>query len=171
MRIEGALLAMLSAGCIGETSDGSAVGEEIDCTGLTCDWTVIQGDPVFGPTWHMGDLGVDLSNDGKIVIELRDVLFETQDARQLALRAVVVRDTTATMAFDLDFYAPGSAPGATFWDRSPVYLVTRHIDVIEHGVVSFERYVLVPSEGAALVFRVSKDGAGLAMFDELTLGP
>ncbi len=173
MRIGNAWLALVVAagGCVYSTDDGSDTGDEIDCTGLTCDWTTVQGDPLFGPTWHRGDLGVDLSNPGPIVIELRDVLFESQHERQLTLRTVVVRDLTATMAFDLDFYAVGQGSGATFWDRSPVYLVTRHIDVVEHGVVAFHRGVLVPSEGAALVLRVSKDGTGLAMFDELTLGP
>jgi hypothetical protein len=167
-----ALIAIvLATGCIGETTDGSDTGDEIDCTGLTCDWTVLQGSPVFWPTWHQGDIGVDLSNPGPIAIELRDVLFESQHERQLTLRAVIVRDTTATMAFELDFYAVGSGQGATFWDRSPVYQVTRHVDVVEHGVVAFHRSVLVPSEGAGVVLRVLKDGTGLAMLDELTLGP
>jgi len=175
MRLDGALLATLvavcPAGCVDSTDDGSNGGDEIDCTGLTCDWVTREGNPIFGPTWHDGDLGVDLSSEGPIVIELRDVLFESQHERQLTLRAVIARDTTATMAFDLDFYAPGSAQGATFWDRSPVFLVTRHIEVVEHGVVSFHRSVLVPSEGAAVVLRLSKDGTGVAMLDELTLGP
>ena len=99
------------------------------------------------------------------------MLFEAQDDRQLTLRAFVVRDTTATMKFFVDFYAPGQSPGETFWDRSPVFLVTREIDVVEHGVVAFHRSVLVASEGAAVVLRVVKDGTGLAMLDELTLGP
>ncbi len=171
MRIEHLVFAIGSAGCIGETGDGSSTGDEIDCTGLTCDWTTLQGVPIFGPTWHTGDLGVDLSNDGPIELELKDVLFASQDDRQLALRATIVRDPTATMAFELDFYAQGQAAGATFWDRSPVFLVTRHVDVVELGVVAFHRSVLVPSEGAALVFRILKDGTGLAMLDELTLGP
>ena len=159
-----------AAGCIGQTSDGTAPGLEIDCTGLLCDWQTVTGEPVFGPTWHQGELGVDLSNDGPIVIELRDVLFVSQDVRQLSLDAVMVRDTTATIAIDVDFYGVGQGSGETFWDRGPVFLVTRHIDVPNHGVFSFHRAVLVPSEGAALIFRVSKDGTGLAMLDELTLG-
>jgi hypothetical protein len=173
MRVDnGVMLALaVTTGCIGSTDDGSDTGDEIDCTGLVCDWTTVEGDPVYGPTWHDGDLGVDLSNDGPIVIELRDVLFESQHERQLTLRAIIVRDPTATLAFELDFFAPGQMPGATFWDRSPVFLVTRHVDVVEQGVVGFHRSVLVPSEGAALVLRVLKDGTGLAMLDELTLGP
>jgi hypothetical protein len=165
-------LALLPVGCVdGPTDDGSNPGDEIDCTGLTCDWATVAGNPIFGPTWHQGDLGVDLSSPGPITIELRDVLFESQHERQLTLRTVIVRDTTATMSFELDFYAPGQAAGATFWDRSPVFLVTRHIDVTEHGAVAFHRSVLVPSEGAAVVLRVSKDGTGHAMLDELQLGP
>jgi hypothetical protein len=166
-----ALVALCALGCVDSTDDGSSGGDEIDCTGLTCDWVTVEGTPVYGPTWHDGDLGVDLSNEGPIVIELRDVLFASQHERQLTLRAVVTRDTTATMAFELDFYGEGSGQGPTFWDRSPIFLVTRHVDVIEHGVVSFHRSVLVPSEGAAVVLRVKKDGTGFAMLDELTLGP
>jgi hypothetical protein len=159
-----------AAGCIDDTDDVDSSGDEIDCAGLTCDWTTIEGAPIYGPTWHEGDLGVDLSNPGPIAIELRDVLFAASQERQLMLRTRLVRDSTVTLSFDFDFYAPGSGTGGTFWDRSPIFLVTRHIDVVDLGVVSFQRPVLVPSEGAALVLRVSKDGTGLAMLDELTVG-
>ena len=171
MRTAAAIGLAIAAGCIGDTDDGSLDGDEIDCTGLTCDWTTIAGAPVYGPTWHAGDLGVNLSSPGQIVIELKDVLFEAQQERQLTFRTVMVRDDTASLAFDFDFYAPGSAAGATFWDRQPVFLVNRHLDVVERGVVDFHRSILVPSEGAALILRVTKDGTGLAMLDELTLGP
>jgi hypothetical protein len=160
----------MAIGCIGSSADGTYPGAEIDCTGLVCDWQVVQGNPIFGPTWHQGDLGVDLSDDGPVVIELKDVLFATHNVRQLELRSVLVRDSTATMAFEVDFYAPGSGAGGTFWDRQPILLITRHLDVVEHGVVKWHRPVLVPSEGAAVVLRVIKDGTGLAMLDELTLG-
>jgi hypothetical protein len=166
---------LLAGGCIGScdgTTPATTTGNnEIDCTGLVCDWIVVQGTPIFGPTWHSGDLGIDLSNEGPQVIELRDVLFAANQNRQLALQAAIVRDPTATMAFELDFYASGSDAGATFWDRSPVFLVTRHIDVVPQSVFWFERDVLVPSEGAAVVLRIIKDGTGRAMVDELTLGP
>jgi hypothetical protein len=172
MRIVGTLIAGLTlTACINDTGDGSDDLDEVDCTGLTCDWMTLEGTPVFGPTWHQGDLGVDLSNPGAIEIELRDVLFASSHERQLTLRSTIVRDATASLAFDIDFYAPGSADGATFWDRSPIFLDTRHEDVVELGVVDYHRPVLVPSEGAALALRVSKDGTGLAMLDELTLGP
>jgi hypothetical protein len=170
-----AVLAAIAAGCIGGSCDGvgptPTSGNEIDCSGLVCDWTVVQGTPIFGPTWHDGDLGIDLSNEGPQVIELRDVLFAANQDRQLALQAAILRDPTATMAFELDFYAPGKDAGATFWDRAPVFLVTRHIDVVPQSVFWFERDVLVPSEGAAVVLRIMKDGTGRAMVDELTLGP
>jgi hypothetical protein len=166
-----AIVCLASAtGCIGSSGDGSAPGLQVDCTGLTCDWITVQGTPIYGSTWHDGDLGVDLSNDGKIVILLRDVLFATQNVRQLNLKAVLVRAPTAQLSLQLDFYAPGQALGATFWDRQPVLLVTRTLDVVELGVVQFHRPVLVPSEGAAVVIRVVKDGTGYVMLDELTLG-
>jgi hypothetical protein len=144
---------------------------EIDCSGLVCDWTVVEGTPTFGPTWHQGDLGIDLSADGGQIIELRDVFFAASTNRQLELDAAIARAPTATMAFEFDFYAPGQDGGEPFWDRSPVFLETRHIDVVPQGVFWFQRDVLVPSEGAAVVLRIKKDGTGRAMVDELTLGP
>jgi hypothetical protein len=168
-----AAVALVAAACasnINQNGDSGYAGAQIDCTGLVCDWIVVKGVPIYGPTWHLGDLGVDLSTDGPIVLELRDVLFAATTSRQMYLHAVLARDPTATLAFECDFYAPGQGTGATFWDRDPVFLVTRHVDVLQQGVVSFGRYVLVPSEGAAVVLRVLKDGTGIAMFDEITLG-
>jgi hypothetical protein len=163
-------LACVVTGCIGSGTSGGNSNDEIDCTELTCDWTTIQGNPVYGPTWHDGDLGVDLSGGGLQVIELKDVFFVDQDARQLELRAVITRDPSASMSFQLDFYAPGQAAGPTFWDRQPVFLITRTIDVTQQGTFRFTRPVLVPSEGAAVILRVVKDGGGPAMLDELELG-
>ena len=165
-----ACLACVVTGCIGSGTSGGNSGDEIDCTELTCDWTTVKGDPVYGPTWHDGDLGVDLSASGPQVIELKDVFFVDQDARQLELRAVITRDPSASMSFELDFYAPGQATGATFWDRQPVFLITRTLDVTQQGTFRFTRPVLVPSEGAAVILRVVKDGGGPAMLDELELG-
>lgn len=157
-------------GCIGAGTSGSNPNNEIDCTELTCDWITVQGHPVFGPTWHQGDLGVDLSATGAQEIELKDVFFLNQNARQMTLGAVITRDPSATMTFELDFYAPGQGSGPTFWDRKPVYLVTRTIPVNQQGTFQFSRPVLVPSEGAAVILRVVKDGGGPAMLDELELG-
>jgi len=76
-------LACVVTGCIGSGTSGGNSNDEIDCTELTCDWTTVKGSPVFGATWHDGDLGVDLSASGPQVIELKDVFFVDQDARQL----------------------------------------------------------------------------------------
>jgi hypothetical protein len=157
-------------GCIGQGSSGGNSNDEIDCTELTCDWTVVKGNPVFGATWHDGDLGVDLSANGPAEIDLKDVFFTNQDARQLTLKAVITRDPSATMTFELDFYAPGQAQGQTFWDRNPVFLETRTVPVTQQGTFQFSRPVLVPSEGAAVILKVIKDGGGPAMLDELELG-
>ena len=164
------LLGALATGCFESSSSGGSDEDEIDCSGIVCDWTTVQGQPVFGATWHDGDLGIDLSAPGKAVLELRDVFFETQHDRQLELRALLVRDPSATMAFELDFYAPGQGQGDTFWDRQPVFLLTRHVDVVEQGVAQFHRPILIPSEGTAVVLRVIKDGTGRAMIDEITFG-
>ncbi|MFI5297077.1 MAG: hypothetical protein ACHREM_03185 [Polyangiales bacterium] len=162
--------AITGAGCIGSGSSGGNPSDEIDCTELTCDWTVVAGSPVFGATWHDGDLGVDLSAPGEQILELKDVFFVDHDARQMVLRAVLTRDPSATMRFELDFYSPGQAAGATFWDRAPVFLVRRSIDVTQIGTFIFARPVLVPSEGAAVILRVVKEGGGPAMLDELEFG-
>jgi hypothetical protein len=163
-------LAAMAAGCIGSGTSGGNSNDEIDCTELTCDWITVSGSPIYGPTWHDGDLGIDLSTSGQTTIELKDVFFANHDARQLTLRAVITRDPSATMSFELDFYAPGQAQGQTFWDRKPVLLVTRTLDVIQQGTFQFSRPVLVPSEGAAVILKVVKDGGGPAMLDELELG-
>jgi hypothetical protein len=169
-RVLAGSIAALCAGCIGQGSSGGNSKDEIDCTELTCDWIVVQGNPVFGATWHDGDVGVDLSAAGPATLELKDVFFVDHDARQLTLRAVITRDPSASLSFQLDFYAPGQGSGATFWDRGPVFLVTRTIDVGQQGTFKLARPVLVPSEGAAVVLRVVKDGGGPAMLDELELG-
>jgi hypothetical protein len=161
---------LLLAGCIGSGTSGANSKDEIDCTELECDWITVTGTPVYGATWHDGDLGVDLSADGKQVIELKDVFFVDHDSRQLSLKAVITRDPSATLRFELDFYAPGQAAGQTFWDRQPVFLVTRTIDVTQQATFRFARPVLVPSEGAAVILRVVKDGGGPATLDELELG-
>lgn len=154
-------------GCV---VDGTGYqGKQIDCSGLTCDWVTVEGNPRYGATWHDGDFGVDLSGEGRIVVEQRMVLIPPF-TRQLPVQASMVRDANVTMRFEFEFYAPGSASGATFWDRAPVLLKTRVDDVFEVGVFHFRRDVLVPSEGAAVIVRIVKEGSGRAMVDELTMG-
>jgi hypothetical protein len=166
------LLAMCAAsiGCVVDAgNDSSTASYEVDCRGVPCDWVIKEGTPRFGATWHKGDIGVDLSGDGRAVVEQRVVLFPLH-TRQLDMLAAVLRDAGAQLHLELDFYAPGSASGATFWDRSPVFLVTRNVDVFELGVFTMHRQVLIPSEAAAVVVRIVKDGSGRAMIDEFTLG-
>lgn len=110
-----------------------------------------------------------MSGDGRVVVEQRVVLFPLH-TRQLDLQASILRDADVTMHFEFDFYAPGSAPGATFWDRSPVFLVERSVDVFELGVFVAHREVPIPSEAAAVVVGIIEEGNGRAMIDEFTLG-
>jgi hypothetical protein len=160
----------LLAGCT--TGAGQVLtneGFEIDCRGVPCDWVVVEGKVTFGPTWHDGDVGVDLSGSGKSVVEQKAVLLQLV-TRQLDLEASVVRDPAVTLRFELEWYAPGSAPGKTFWERSPVFLDTRSYPITEEGVHRIHRTVLIPSESAAVIFRIVKEGNGRALVDELTLG-
>ena len=153
-----------------EADDSQASGSmEVDCRGVPCDWTIVEGNPKFGPTWHEGDVGVDLSGNGRAVVEQRVVMFPLH-TRQLFMQASIVRDAEVSMHVQFDFYATGQGTGQTFWDRSPVFLVTRDVDVFELGVAQIHRQVLIPSEAAAVVVRIVKDGDGRAMFDEFTLG-
>ncbi len=159
-----------TAGCVadGETGSGNE-SYEIDCRGLPCDWVTLEGSVRYGSTWHDGDVGVDLSGEGRAVAEQRVVLLAYR-TRQLDLTASMVRDPGAPTHFEFDFYAAGQGPGETFWDRSPPFLVTRSIDVFEQGVFVLHREVLIPSEAAAVVVRVVKEGSGRVMLDEFTLG-
>jgi len=160
----------LSSGCA--SSPGQVIGNEgfeIDCRGVPCDWEIAEGTAKFGPTWHDGDVGVDLSGDGRAVVQQKAVLLQLV-TRQLDLEAAVVRDAGVTLRFELEWYAPGSATGRTFWERSPVFLDKRVYDITEEGVHRIHRTVLIPSESAAVLFRIVKEGNGRAMVDELTLG-
>jgi len=162
-------VASLSACVVDGTDDSADESMEVDCRGVPCDWVATQGSPRFGSTWHDGDVGVDLSGDGPAAVEQRVVMFPLP-TRQLELTASIVRDAEVSLHVELDFYAPGSQPGETFWDRAPVFLLTRDIDVFELGVAKIHREVLIPSEAAAIVVRLVKDGDGRAMVDEFTLG-
>ena len=157
-------------GCVTEAEKSNPnEAMEIDCRGVPCDWVTLEGAPRYGATWHDGDIGVDLSGNGRVVVEQRVVLLPLR-TRQLELEAAIVRDAGVTLQIELDFYAPGGAPGPTFWERSPVLLLGRSVDVYELGVARIHREVLIPSEAAGVVVRLVKTGNGRAMVDEFSLG-
>jgi hypothetical protein len=165
-----ALLVVSSAACsVDATDDSSTESMEVDCRGVPCDWVTVQGNPRYGATWHDGDVGVDMSGNERDVVEQRVVMFPLH-TRQLEMIASTVRDAEVSLHVQFDFYAPGQAQGETFWDRQPVFLVTRDVDVFELGVAKIHREVLIPSEAAAVVVRLVKEGDGRAMVDEFTLG-
>ncbi|MGZ3449790.1 MAG: hypothetical protein ACXVEF_09340 [Polyangiales bacterium] len=161
-----ALLVLLTS-CV--AYGGGTSGAQIDCSGLVCDWQTVEGDVRYGTTWHEGDRGVNMSGGGRAVTEQRVVLIPPF-RRQLRMTAAMLRDAEVSLTFEFAFFAPGSAPGATFWDRSPVPLATRTVEVPNVGVFNFQRDVLVPSEGAAVIVRIIKEGSGRALVDEFTFG-
>lgn len=166
-----ALVTLLSStGCAATGEVISDEGFEIDCRGVPCDWTVVEGHAKFKAGWIDGDQAVDLTGvgDERVVVEQRAVLLQ-QTTRQLLFEAAVVRDPAVKLRFELEWYAPGEGFGKTFWDRAPVLLDTRVYDVWEDGVVHIQRTVLVPSESAAVIVRIVKEHAGQAIVDELTL--
>lgn len=163
-------LGLLSGGCAATGEVISDEGFEIDCRGVPCDWQVTEGHAKFTFGWTEGDQAVDLTGVGaeRVVIEQRAVLLQ-QTTRQLLFEAAISREPGASLRFELEWYAPGEGFGKTFWDRAPVKLDTRVYDVWEDGVVKIQRTVLVPSESAALILRVIKEGTGKVVVDELTL--
>jgi hypothetical protein len=151
-----------------EQSDRDTEGLEVDCLDIQCPWTVEEGTPVFGPTWHDGDVGLDLSNPGPISVSLKVVLIG-KNSRQFDLSASVFRDPEATLHVDFDWYGVGQGTGPTFWDRSPPLLAQERVDATESGAYVFHRHVTVPSEAAAFVLHVVKEGGGRAYVDQLTV--
>lgn len=179
-RILGALLVLAAcapcvapAACLQQADPVAAEQLEIDCRGTPCPWTVVSGTAKVGTTWEDGDVGVDLSGTGPAMVELKVVLLQ-QTSRTLDLRMAVVRpdDPSVKLRFELQWFAAGPGVGATFWDRQPTALETTSFDVWESGAASLRRTVLIPSEAAALVFRVVKDSKQDAqvMIGDLTLG-
>jgi hypothetical protein len=158
---------VLAAGCGGSEDLVGNEGFSIDCEGQACDWTVVEGTAGTGPSWHDGDPGLDLSRPGRVVVEQRSAPFEL-GSRELVLRAAVATDESR-VRFELDWYVAGSGAGATYWDRGPVKLETRAVEVAA-GVVGVEALVATPSlEVDGLVLRVVKEGDGVAIVDEISL--
>jgi hypothetical protein len=164
------LLALLTAALACGTDD--LVGNEgftIACGEEACDWTVVEGQPTFGPSWHDGDPGLDLSAPGRAVVEQRAAPFDLP-SRELILEAAVARDPGARVRFEIDWYVAGAAAGATYWDRAPVLVATRGVDVEREGVHAIEALVSTPSlEVTGLVLRIIKEGDGRAIVDEIAL--
>lgn len=156
-------------GCSTRADVVSDEGSEIDCRGVPCTWTIVQGDAKIGAGWLDGDPVVDLSAMGPVVIEQRAVLIALT-TRQLLLQAAVVRDDGVAIRFELDWYAAGPGFGKSFWDRSPVKLESAAFPVWEAGTSHLQRTVAVPSEAVAVVLRIAKSGSGRAVVGELTLG-
>lgn len=161
------LLLLCAVGC---GSDPLAnEGFSIDCGDAACDWEVIEGEAVFGPSWHDADPGLDLSAPGRIVVEQRAApLLFTE--RELVLGAAVARDPSVTLRFEIDWYVGGSGAGATYWEREPRLVATRGFTVGESGVFALEKRISTPTpEVNGLVLRIVKEGRGRAVVDEVTI--
>jgi hypothetical protein len=163
------LLVLLGAGGCGGSADILSNEDfAIDCGGQPCDWVVRAGTAGQG-SWHDGDVGLDLSGDGEVIVEQRSAGF-TLPGRELDFAAGVVRDPQVTLTFELAWYAPGIGAGATFWERGPELLDTRTVPVARSGVFRLETQVATPSlEASGLVIRVIKEGSGRAIVDKLVL--
>jgi hypothetical protein len=146
-------------------------GFEIECDGLPCDWTVVEGEPALFSGWIPGDPGVDLSSPGRAVVEQRAAPF-TLTQRELTLRAAIARDPGVKLRFELDWYVAGKAPGVTYWDREPVLIASRGFDVDRSGTFALAHLVSTPSnEVSGVVIRLIKEGSGTAIVDEVHLAP
>ena len=163
-----AVAAALVPGCY--TSDNGSFSDlEVNCLDTQCPWVTEAGNPVLGETWHSGDVGVDLSAPGKNAVEMRVVLI-AQNSRQLEVDAAVFRDESAKLHLDFDWYAAGQGQGATFWDRSPTLLMISTVPADSVGAYVLHRHINVPSESAAFVVHLVKEGDGRAFVDELAVG-
>lgn len=162
-----ALAAAAIPGCY-EQSDRDTEGLEVDCIDIACPWTIEQGVPKFGATWHEGDVGIDLSNDGPISVSMKVVLIG-RNSRQFDLSASIFRDPGTRLHFDWEWFAAGSATGDTFWQRSPAPIGTDSTEASELGAYVLHRHVAVPPETAAFVLHVVKEGQGRVVVDQLTV--
>ena len=155
-----------AAGCGGDLLGNE--GFEILCGREPCDWKLIEGEAAYADSWHEGDPGVDLSGSGRAVMEQRSAPFAL-GTRELVLAAAVAREGAA-MRFELEWYVAGQAEGPTYWDRAPVPIDTRSVEVVDEGVFALEELVSTPSlEVSGLVLRLIKEGEGVAVIDEVTL--
>jgi hypothetical protein len=169
MRLVSLILLLGAAGCGTSTDLLSNENFAIDCAGQPCDWVVRAGSAGQG-SWHDGDVGLDLSGEGEVIVEQRSAGF-TLARRELDFEAAIVRDPSVSLSFELAWYAPGTGVGATFWERDPELLDTRAVPVVASGTFRLETQVATPSlEAEGLVLRVIKEGSGRAIVDELVLG-
>ncbi len=162
-----ALASVLPAGCY-EDSSRDTEGLEVDCIDIQCPWVTDEGTPVFGSTWHQGDVGVDLSAPGPISVSMKIVMIGL-NSRQYDLSAAIFKDPGVGLHFDFDWYGAGSGKGDTFWDRSPPLLTSGSIPATETEAYVFHRHVAVPPEAAAFVLHIVKEGEGRAFVDQLTV--
>jgi hypothetical protein len=160
----------LCATCGGPPDLVANEGFSIDCGRGACDWVIVEGTGVFGPSWHDGDAGLDLSVPGRVVVEQRSAPF-TLSSRELILTAAVAApDGGARFRFEIDWYVAGAGAGVMYWERGPVLLATRGFDVTPRGAQAIKMLVAVPSlEVSGLVLRIIKDGDGRAVVDEVSL--
>jgi hypothetical protein len=156
-------------GCY-ESDGGSNTDLEVNCLDVACPWQTDQGTAKFGATWHDGDLGVDLSAPGGTNAVSMKVVMIARNSRQFEIDAAIFRDPSAQLHVDFDFYAPGSGAGDTFWDRGPVLLSTETVPAESVGSYVLHRHVNVPSESAAFVIHLVREGDGRAFVDELSVG-
>jgi hypothetical protein len=86
------------------------------------------------------------------------------------MTAAIAREG-ASLRFELDWYVAGAGDGPTYWDREPLLVDTRGFEVDDRGVFELEELVSTPSlEVSGLALRIVKDGEGMAIVDEVTLG-
>jgi len=149
-----ALCLLLLASCgVDQVANG---GFEIDCGGHPCDWTVVEGDGQLADGWHAGDPAVRMGA-GRVVVEQRNTPVQIP-VRELVLKAAVACDSDAQVHFELAWYQGG------------VLLDTRPVETDQRGVFTLQKLVSTPSLAVdGLVVRVVKDGAGLAIVDEVSL--
>lgn len=141
-------------------------GFNITCDADPCPWEKVEGNPLFGGTWHPGDPGVDLSGDDPMAIQQKTT-FESPEVLDYVLEATILRDPEVTLTFEFHWYRGNTGTGG-FWENNPVLLRNDRLNIPEEGLRRIEKLTSVPSEAEGLILRIVKSGSGRCWVDELS---
>lgn len=147
--------------------DGAPLTDGGARTSSPCEWQLVEGTFAYGGTWNSADLGLDLSGDGRVVVQQR-TRFETPEQRDYALGATVLRES-ADVYFELAWYRALPALVTDYWGASPALLRVDRLTVEAAGLTRYRGLTTVPSEAGGLVLRIVRERPGRVWVDELAL--
>jgi hypothetical protein len=164
------VLGLLLGACASGAAPGTTnLGFEIACAADPCGWSAVEGTYRYGGTWHPADPGLDMSGEGRVVVEQR-ATFEAPRTRDYVLEATTLRDPGVNLAFELAWYR-AVASTTDYWSQNPELLRTDHIDITEEGLARWQRTSSVAAEAGGLILRIIKGGSGRCWVDEIAYHP